>query len=705
MLPYDLSSATEKLYARRGAGKGPRALRPLSQDTPILFLHSETDSWLSNERRGPDERRAREESNSALSSSSSFAAAAAAGGLSSGDTPDESSNGDAGESSPGCESNHRRDTCLLRCDPWAGSIVALAVERHRLTLRTAVVTEWSSSSPFRSCASERRGGGYAGRGGPQLHADIAFHDNRASHASGGSGTRRVAINVDTSESDREDGEEEEEEEEGEREALPFHKVFSTRWSLHGSHASGLPLAAASDTGLDVPAANLFRVDWASNGGGGGGETGVVALSAQQLFLVDVPALASSAGVSRDSGGPVMGIANGVTFDQPLSVSATAMDAYGAHCTLVGFSNGQLCVYDWRERQRWAATERGHPPPALTLAAVPQPLWLLPRGTAAARRRRLGLETPTADGVAATSAGVVACCTLEDSWRVVCGLSDARGTVVVSDLRKATCNCRLDDATDSASPVTAATQSFYGAAVSPLVRRAFTRKRSRLTPTEAAVRDLLNGRTTTVTGRTITAMRHCRERFGLIGMVDSHGDPVLTSIAALESGDGPPNGEQDGRRGGLPPNEGGGEGGGAFAGPRRAGGTPALPTPLEVLQRIRSGQRDLRAPMGGSGGNAAATATRLSLDNRCCFANDGRHFVYTRREGDSGVSAASFLSTGLGARPMAASSSPLGEDGQVLSLKSRGGSSGVYSIAALSALGNAVCLETHSGHSICVLLDS
>ncbi|KEG09799.1 hypothetical protein DQ04_04621040 [Trypanosoma grayi] len=171
----------------------------------------------------------------------------------------------------------------------------------------------------------------------------------------------------------------------------------------------------------------------------------------------------------------------VFFDST-AVNATALDSWGPHAVVVGFSSGDVSLFDWRDPSAGP----------LMRTSTPQP----PSRSRPVRGRR---------GASVVHAGVMSCCALEDSFRVVCGLGNHMGTVVVTDLRKAL--------TSSAEP----------------------RKRGRVLLADEARQAVVAGSFCTPTSYPACDMRHCRWDFGTIGMVDTGGTAMLTNIGALEAG--------------------------------------------------------------------------------------------------------------------------------------------------------------------------
>ncbi|ORC89810.1 uncharacterized protein TM35_000113440 [Trypanosoma theileri] len=169
------------------------------------------------------------------------------------------------------------------------------------------------------------------------------------------------------------------------------------------------------------------------------------------------------------------------FDRA-SVNATAMDYWGPNSVVIGFSSGELCVLDWRDPSGGL----------LFRSSASSSLSSLQRSISLRRR-----SPPVG--------GIMSCCALEDSFRVVCGLGDSHGTVVVTDLRK-------------------------GVSVSR-----DTMKRGRKSFADEIREAVVSERVSIPTGYPVCDMRHCRLEFGVIGMVDTGGMSVLTTIAELESG--------------------------------------------------------------------------------------------------------------------------------------------------------------------------
>nr|CCC95445.1 unnamed protein product [Trypanosoma congolense IL3000] len=164
------------------------------------------------------------------------------------------------------------------------------------------------------------------------------------------------------------------------------------------------------------------------------------------------------------------------------VNATAMDYWGPHCVVVGFSSGKLHVVDWRDAGGGV----------LMNTALPQfPQNRLPR-------HRYGAALNP------QYVGIMSCCALVDSFRVVCGLGDCSGTVVVADLRKA--------ATGSMKRGRSA--------------------RPKLVDRERCA--VLSGSFSAPTSYPMCDMRHCTGKFGTIAMVDTGGTAVMTTISTLES---------------------------------------------------------------------------------------------------------------------------------------------------------------------------
>ncbi|KAH9600372.1 hypothetical protein LSM04_006813 [Trypanosoma melophagium] len=170
------------------------------------------------------------------------------------------------------------------------------------------------------------------------------------------------------------------------------------------------------------------------------------------------------------------------FDRA-SVNATALDYWGPNSVVISFSSGEVCVVDWRDPNGGL----------LFHTSAPQPL--LSGQTTVSRYRRS----------APVVGGIMSCCALEDSFRVVCGLGDSHGTVVVADLRKSITVSRD------------------------------TMKRGRKSFADEAREAVVSGCFSTPTGYPVCDMRHCRLQSGIIGMVDTGGTSRLTTIGTLESG--------------------------------------------------------------------------------------------------------------------------------------------------------------------------
>ncbi|ESS63726.1 hypothetical protein TCDM_08386 [Trypanosoma cruzi Dm28c] len=165
-----------------------------------------------------------------------------------------------------------------------------------------------------------------------------------------------------------------------------------------------------------------------------------------------------------------------------AANATCMDCWGPQSIVVCFSSGEVSLMDWRD------------PSGVLLVNTYAPQRASACRTAQGRFR-----------AAPPRAGILSCCALEDSFRVVCGLGDSCGTVVVTDLRKA------------------------------LTTSLRSKKRGRSSPAEDAWQAVIAGSFSIPTSYPISDMRHCRWDFGTIGMVDTGGSSILTSINSLEDG--------------------------------------------------------------------------------------------------------------------------------------------------------------------------
>ncbi|TPP40486.1 ATPase associated with various cellular activities (AAA) family protein [Leishmania donovani] len=209
----------------------------------------------------------------------------------------------------------------------------------------------------------------------------------------------------------------------------------------------------------------------------------VALSMNSLSLVQ----------SREYGADLAAIHH-TAFACEMSANAICMDDWGPHSTVVGFSDGTLRVVDWRMPARGSSLRAGDAAAndeethVALCTHVPQPSWMRHGGRSTA--------------AAASVAGVLSCCAFEDSFRVVCGLGDASGAVVMADLRRPESGTRL--------------------------RRRRTRAEQ-----QAAQHLFAEAGGQSPTGRAVTDIQRDPSCFGRIGLVDVTGRAALTTVAALE----------------------------------------------------------------------------------------------------------------------------------------------------------------------------
>ncbi|CAG9577254.1 hypothetical_protein_-_conserved [Leishmania major strain Friedlin] len=320
----------------------------------------------------------------------------------------------------------------------------------------------------------------------------------------------------------------------------------------------------------------------------------VALSMNSLSLVQ----------SREYGADLAAVHH-TAFACEMSANAICMDDWGPHSTVVGFSDGTLRVVDWRMPARGsslhadnAAADNEETHVALC-THVPQPLWMRHGGRLAA--------------AAASVAGVLSCCAFEDSFRVVCGLGDASGAVVMADLRRPESGTRLG------------------------------RRRTRAEQ-QAAQHLFAEAGGQSPTGRAVTDIQRDPSCFGRIGLVDVTGRATLTTVAALEVSSGgsaavPSKRCRTKDRAGVPSYL----GTTAAARPR----LPLPPSPWSVLERLGSlsqtasrsavlttilhsihgdPQRPVIYTVNAQGGSFR-TPFPAHPRPRCAFSDDGRHFAH------------------------------------------------------------------------------
>eukprot|EP00796_Vickermania_ingenoplastis_P007452 gene7452-5250_t len=176
-------------------------------------------------------------------------------------------------------------------------------------------------------------------------------------------------------------------------------------------------------------------------------------------------------------------------------NATALDVWGEHGALVGFSSGAVSLVDWRMHvKREGAALR---------MQVPRPPWVpLPL-----RNRRvmhgLHIDDELYENREA-GLGVLSCSALAENYRAVLGLGDSKGTVLVTDVRQP------------------GSQSADG-----------SRKRQRMCRDELQrlVGTTAVGSIPTSSG--IVDMKRCPGSFETIGMVDASGRSLVTTLTQLE----------------------------------------------------------------------------------------------------------------------------------------------------------------------------
>ena len=295
--------------------------------------------------------------------------------------------------------------------------------------------------------------------------------------------------------------------------------------------------------------------------------------------------------ARDNGAELTRLQH-VPFDQGSFVNATCMDDWGPHSTVVCFSDGTLRVVDWRVSDQAESCSTG-----VLSTRVPQPRWL---GT----RRRNAL-------VFSSVAGVLSCCAMDDSFRVVCGLGDATGAVVVADLRR---------------PEAPA-----------------ARKRGRRSTADLLTDSLFSdvGAAHTPTGRAVTDISRNPQGFGQVGLVDVGGTAVLTCISVLEGTREASSDSvfvwQGGAAGAAPVSSLGSES--STNASRRRLRWPSPPPPWQVLARSERSATPITVNAVSSAHAAlphtvSETASRpQSIASgrphpRCVFTSDGRHLVHT-----------------------------------------------------------------------------
>ncbi|KAG5498307.1 hypothetical protein JIQ42_03113 [Leishmania sp. Namibia] len=319
----------------------------------------------------------------------------------------------------------------------------------------------------------------------------------------------------------------------------------------------------------------------------------VALSTNSVSLVQ----------SREHGADLAEVQHTV-FACEMSANAICMDDWGPNSTVIGFSDGTLRVVDWRMPASSSslrtddadADEKQH---VALCTHVPQPSWMRHGGRSSA--------------AAASVAGVLSCCAFEDSFRVICGLGDASGAVVVADLRRPDSGDRLG------------------------------RRRTRA-EREAAQHLFAEVGGQSPTGRAVTDIQRDPSCFGRVGLVDMTGAAVLTNLAVLESSSGSsaavPAKRHRTKDGADAPLS---LGSTAAARPR----LPPPPSPWSVLERLgslsltasrsavlgtilhtmRGGPQRAVADGGSLQGEGLRSHSAARPRPRCAFSDGGRYFAH------------------------------------------------------------------------------
>ncbi|CAM39691.2 conserved hypothetical protein [Leishmania braziliensis MHOM/BR/75/M2904] len=363
----------------------------------------------------------------------------------------------------------------------------------------------------------------------------------------------------------------------------------TRGTLHRVRPrSGTFSARVSSSSLNQQRPHVSSNSWSHC------QADFVALSTSSVSLVQ----------SREYGAELAAVQHTV-FACEMIANATCMDDWGPHSTVVGFSDGTLRVVDWRTPARGSSVHTGDAVAdddekhVALRTHVPQPPWMRHGGRSA---------------TAATSvAGVLSCCAFEDSFRIVCGLGDASGAVVMADLRRPDSGDRLG------------------------------RRRTRAEQ-QAAQHLFAETGGQSPTGRAVTDIQRDPSCFGRIGLVDMTGTAVLTNVAALEVNTGSSaavavkrSRTKDGA--GVPSSL----GSTAVARPR----LPPPPSPWSVLERlgslsptasrsavlttilhsIRGGPQRAVTDGGNAQGEWFCSPITAHPRPRCAFSDDGRHFAH------------------------------------------------------------------------------
>lgn len=336
------------------------------------------------------------------------------------------------------EGRDSQDACIVSYSPDTQQVVSLQIDDVRVSLREGIVTEHSGGEDWDSIIVERS----------------ATDTNRRSGQRAPTGsTPAEAINLSDCENDAD--------------SEPIDALGLPDGSQVDPTRRWIPRSSVCHV---LPSARLQRVMV----NGVGVDRQALVLASSGLFVLSLP---RSAEVDQ------MAVVQKRSFDLAVSVRAVCMDTWGAFGSIVGFSDGTVALYDWRD----PGVVRGGGTPSLS-TSVPQPQWLSHWGRGRSRR---GATTTT-------RAGVLSCCAIPDSYRVVCGLADERGAVAVTDLR-----------------------------LPNLLREGLPRGQQK------RAEQMFAGVGSVPTGCSIVDMSHCPDRFGVVAMVDSRGEAVLRTIADLE----------------------------------------------------------------------------------------------------------------------------------------------------------------------------
>lgn len=435
------------------------------------------------------------------------------------------------------------------------------------------------------------------------------------------------------------------------------RPFGSHEAVNGSGVGAYSSAASHHTALILADSALCVVDVVGNGNGAG-QT-LSPFSSPRQLSVPPPQLCI-----RDTA---------LFLDGELCRKACAVDHWGCESSIVGFSDGLLGVVDWRDRQR---TSQSHTS-GLSLSLPTTFSSSSSSASLAGSHRRRG--TAGVGSIAGHSHGIVACCAVEDSFRVVCSFGDPACSIAVVDLRMPN-GCVSSQGRPSA-------------------KRA--RRSLPLPP---------SGQRSTATGYTITSVQRCTSRFGIIGLTDCRGQAVLTTIHALEAGSFTPttdpatlnyqqeSDDSDENNDSDEKNVNQGNLNRTWA-PKRSSSSffsaalPSLPSPREIAQRLAmqswSGSSSAR-PVRGTSTAPATDATSVlsptpasSLDVRGVFA---------------GHSSPCFVRTQPGQTALTVSCVAHRIDTSEVVLSFPQNTAPRRGLLAVSALDDVVCVDTRAGCS-------